>query len=116
MRTLCEAAFDSGEAVPESPSMLLTAWCDRMPGMIKKIQKRENATAGIASYGYIIETDTQGMVSSFETDSDRDGFGIKKGAEPVIPPATTISSYFGATPRMNGTIIADTTKQNAITR
>jgi hypothetical protein len=30
-------------------------------------------------------------------------------------PATT-SSYFRVTPRMNGTIIADTTRQTAITR
>ena len=28
----------------------------------------------------------------------------------------TISSYFGVTPRMNGTIIADTTRHAAMTR
>ena len=64
--------------------------------------------------------------------SDRGGFGVGegRGVGHAAPPsqregdrseqshgiAGTISSYFGVTPRMSGTIIADMAKQTAITR
>ena len=67
-----------------------------------------------------------------DADSDRDGFGVGegRGVGHAAPPsererncgeqgygiAGTISSYFGVTPRMSGTIIADMAKQTAITR
>jgi hypothetical protein len=44
--------------------------------------------------------------SQREGDRSEQGHGI----------AGTISSYFGVTPRMSGTIIADMAKQTAITR
>jgi hypothetical protein len=44
--------------------------------------------------------------------SQREG---NRSEQATASPAT-ISSYFGVTPRMSGTIIADTAKQTAITR
>ena len=41
---------------------------------------------------------------------------VRSASGMVLPSAAALSSYFDVTPRMSGTIIADTTKQTAITR